>query len=285
MASGEAAPVEKPSAEGQEHVSSLFSPDGKPYVSMLLYSEPSSGKSTFASTAPKPMKVYCFDQKQKEMPYIKRGKIIEEGVTEFKTPYVKIGTKKTGKHIITIEYYRNENPEKPTAYPRFLRSMSKLHEDLDYYNTFVLDSVTYLEKAARWHDQFVTNRDAKDKRQHYIVSADAVEMQVMGRFASLPKNSIVICHVLEKKDKDGEDISKQRFGSKRLFVPAAPGAKARQLPSAFSEIYRLFIDNKNEHMLQTRTDGMWLAATQIEAPNPCEPNWVHIWENWNNVTD
>lgn len=258
---------------------------GRPYVAMLVYGDPTAGKSTFIATAPKPMKVFFFDQKLKDMPYLRRGKIIEEGVNEFNTPYVKVGRKSDGEHLVTVEYYRNENPEKPTAYARFLRAMSKINEDYDKYETFVLDSVTYLEKAARWQDQFVTNVGARDKRQHYIVSAEAVEMQVMGRFASMPKHSIVVCHVMEKRNKDGDDDSRIRFGSKNLFVPAAPGTKARQMPSAFGEIYRAFMDAKGNYMLQTKTDGMWLAATQIGAANPCDPSWKHVWENWESLEE
>lgn len=253
---------------------------GRAYVSMLVYGSPTMGKTTFIASAPKPMKVYCFDHKGKDMPYLRRGKIIEEGINEFGTPFARVGRKSDGEHIITVEYYRNDSPEKPTAYPRFLRAMSKIHEDYDKYETFVLDSVTYLELSARWHDQFVTNIGAKDKRQHYITSADAVEMQIMGRFPALPKNSICVCHVLEKKNKDGEDESRVRFGSKNLFVPAAPGAKATKLPSAFGEIYRAYTDAQGNYMLQTKTDGMWLAATQIGANNPCEPKWESLWSNW-----
>lgn len=254
---------------------------GIPYSATLIYSEPCMGKSTYVSTMPKPMKVYFFDAKNKEAPYLKRGKIIEEGVTQAGVPFVKVGRKSDGQHIITIEYFRNAAPEKPTAYPLFLKSMTKIHEDYDYYETFVLDSVTYLEKSARWYDQFVLNVDAKHKGQHYILSAEVVEQQIMGRWPSLPKHSVAVCHVLEKKNKDGEDVSKVRFGSKNLFVPAAPGAKAKQLPSAYSEIYRAYVDpTSNKYLLQTKTDGMWLAATQINAPNPCESRFDATTSNW-----
>jgi hypothetical protein len=259
--------------------------DGRPYVAMLLYGEPTLGKSTMAATAPKPMKVFCFDQKQKEMPYLKRGKIMEEGDVGYgkegkiRVPFIKVAHRQTGEHIVTIEYFRNVDPENPYAYPAFLAAMTEMHKDFDYYETFVLDSVTFLEKAARYYDQFVTNAGAKHKGQHYIVSAEAVEMQVMGRFASLPKNSIVIAHVHEKRNKEGEDESKQRFGSLKLYVPGAPGKKAKELPSAFSEIYRTFVEGK-EYKLQTKTDGLWLAATQIDAPNPCAPTWSSLWANW-----
>lgn len=255
----------------------LIGPDGHLYVSMLLYADSGQGKSSFAATAPKPMLVFCFDQKNKERPYAKRGKVIEEGIDEeFGIDFLKIGTRKTGRHIITVEFYRDADPEKPRAIKKFLRRMSKLHEIYDKFETFVLDSVTYLEKAARWYDQFQVNVGATNKMQHYAASAEQVERQVMGRFAALPKNSIVVCHVDDEKETIG--------GGAAVRIPAAPGTKARQMPSAYAEVYRPFVKN-GRFLLQTRTDGLWLASSQIEAPNPCEPEWSEIWKTYEEGDD
>lgn len=262
-------------------VSSLIGFNGRPYVSMMLYTDAQQGKSTFAATAPKRMLVLFFDQKGKELPYIRRGKVLEEGVNELGIPFLKIGSRKSGEHIITIEYFRNDNPEKPVALDLYLRRMAVLHKDYEYYETFVLDSVTYLEKAARWHDQFKTNAGSKDPRQFYAASSEQVERQVMGRFAAIPKNSIVVCHV---------DSDKEEIGGQSIRVPAAPGAKARQLPSAYAEVYRPYVkmnNGKPEYWLQTRSDGLWLSGSQIQAPNPCGPNptWEMIWQNWTGIED
>ncbi len=94
---------------------------------MLNYSDFGTGKSTRLSTFPKPMIVFMFDGRGKEMPYLKLGKNVE--IDAFTTDVLD----KKGNLLIRVERYLELNPLKPVAYEQFLVRMKILpHQRIDY---------------------------------------------------------------------------------------------------------------------------------------------------------
>jgi hypothetical protein len=139
------------------------------------------------------------------------------------------------------------------------------------YKTLVIDSVTFMEMAARKWDQFVLNPRTEEPRQWYAASTEMLEQMLMMRLRGLPVNVIILCHV---------DHDKDELHGTFLRMPMAPGKLRGKLASAYSEYYRAYVAKDGTHWLQTRTDAVWSATTRINAPNPCPPTWSAIWSGW-----
>lgn len=265
----------------------------RPPLHVLLYSDSGGGKSTVAATFPKPMLVFAFDPRGKEMPYYRRpdgttyGRLVNVGADEAGTPALEVlGQDADGEFLQTrIEMYHDvlhygPSSNKPTAtnaYPRFLSRMHRLDAELaaGEWATIVIDSVTFMELCARKYAQYVVNRASKEPRQWFAYSTDAIEEMLMMRFGALPVNVVVCAHVDEDKD--------EVHG---FFVrnPKAPGRTRKSLPSAYPEFYRACVvrDEKGDvrYQLQTAPDAVWNASSQIGAPNPCAPDYEALWRHW-----
>lgn len=271
-------------------MSEILAPPTQPIVTYpskhwLLYSDSGAGKSTMAATYPKPMLVWMFDPFGKDEPYLKGA--VPGGIGELQQYPLNITglgesmiTYRDVQHpdgMIRIEYYHDVNIKAPTAYMRFqTRFDVLLPGEMTVWKTVTLDSVTFMEKLARKWDQYVLNPTAKDPRKWFGASTDLLEEMLMLRFAGLPMNVVVIAHIDQEKD----DVH-------GTFVrnPSAPGRLRRDLSTAFSEIYRLYIGRDEKggeefYAAQTRTDNMFNAQTHINAPNPCYPAYSSLWVNY-----
>ena len=253
-----------------------------PPLHILCMGETGTGKSTFATTFPKPMLVLFFDPLGKDMPYHKRhplenvtpkvGQIQEVAIGDVIVPIRDI---KRQDGVIRLEYYHSESPYHPNAHSRFMARMSVLHNEYDVWKTLVVDSTTFVELEARkWH-QYELNPSAKDARQWYGGSKELLEEMLMMRFASLPMNVLVLTHIDEDKDELYGEIVRN---------PALPGKLGKRMASAFGEHYRMYCVRNEEgklvRLLQTVNDGRYAAQTQIDAPDPCYPHYASLWENW-----
>lgn len=247
----------------------------RPSVHVLVFGESGSGKSTFAATFPKPMLVFAFDPYGKDTPYLRAGvpEPLIEAAPGAMTPHRIVRSKK-GELKIQLEYFLDADPQKPTAYERFMLRLNAFRESREHeqWATLVVDSVTFMELAARKWSQYVLNATTKEPRQWYAFSTDALEESLMLRFGAIPSNVVVVAHI----DKDKDEV----HGS---FVrnPAAPGRLRERLASAFGEFYRAYVDRGDDgavqHWLQTRGSQMFPAASQIGAPNPCPPHYEALW--------
>lgn len=177
--------------------------------------------------------------------------------------------------LIQIEFYSEINPRKPRTFKRFQKRMNVFAQEYEQWASAMMDSSTFAELACRKMHQYSLNPDAKDPRQWYGGSTEGLEEMLMMRFASLPMNVGVACHVDEQKD--------EVHGMMR-FNPAAPGRLSKRLAAAFGEFYHLNVikddDGADVHQLQTHRSNLYNAATQIGAPNHCFPSYKLLWENW-----
>jgi hypothetical protein len=243
-------------------------------IHCLVYGDSGAGKSTFAATFPKPMLVFAFDPRGKETPYLNRGEATGFGIDDQGSPYREVLSRKSGDAIVRLEYYLDAEPERPDGYARFGKRLLALQGEYDKWQTIVVDSVTFMELTARKYHQYVLNKTSKEPRQWFAGSTDALEEVLMIRFGSLPMNVVVIAHVDEEKD--------ELHGT---FVrnPKAPGRLRRGASAGYSEFYRAFVKftdaNVRQYVLQTRSDRMWNAASQIGAPDPCDPVYQALWSS------
>lgn len=252
-----------------------------PITHTLAYGDAGSGKTDFAASfagalATTPVLVFMFDPFGKETPYLKRGvpKPAEVDV-DTGTPYVDVLHRQTGALLIRVEYYLDSDPQAPEAYARFLRRMARFSEEAGRWRTVVTDSVTYMELCARKLHQYYLNPHAKDPRQWFGGSTDALEEMLMIRFGALPVNVVVCAHIDEDKDE---------LHGYMVRHPSAPGRLRKRGPAGFGEVYRCYVgkDDKGQrvHLMQTQADTLWAAASQIDAPNPCLNRYAALWLNW-----
>lgn len=189
-----------------------------------------------------------------------------------------------------VECYRDEDPELPTAYSTFRARMAFFRQEMANWKTIVIDSVTFMELAARKMDEKLINPlppgktkatvkkgDGVDPRQWFGASTDALEEMLCIRFAALPLNVVIVCHINEKRNDVSGEI---------LRMPFAPGrlSDRKLLNAAYQEQYyaRAGRDAERNQIftLKTKNDGQWAAASQIDAPDPCFPHYASLWENW-----
>lgn len=238
----------------------------------LLYGDSGSGKSTGIATWPKPMIVFAFDPFGKETPYLKKGTPTGLSQDSLGTPFREVVSKK-GELLIRLEYFIDAEPELPIAYPRFLKRIRDFQSEYGQWATAVVDSITFMELAARkWH-QYGLNPTAREPRQWFSGSTDLLEEMLMIRFGSLPMNVCIAAHVDEDKD--------EAMGT---FVrnPKAPGRMRKSLGAGYSELYRAYAVRGErgdlEYWWQTKPDKQYSASSQIGAPDPCPPVYSAIWQ-------
>lgn len=245
-------------------------------IKAVVFGDSGAGKSTFASSFPKRMLVCCFDSVDKSRPYMKRGASYSEiQEDEYGVQYREVYNKK-GNVLIRIEYYIDSDPDHPTAYAQFRERMARLQYEYDEWMTIVIDSVSQMELYARYREKKTINPHTKEPRQWFAGATDALEEMLMMRFPALPMNVVVLCHVDEDKDE---------VHGFSLRNPSAPGRLRKKLASQYGELYHAVVrkgDQKGDkvYQLQTRSDNLFQAASQIDAPDPCEPLYTALWANW-----
>lgn len=240
----------------------------------LLYGDTGSGKTTSAATFPTPQLVISWDPHGKERPYKVRhltdGRRLETQANAQGTLVEYILDTKDAV-VCQIEHYIDEDPRKPAAYARFMTRMDKFKEEFADWKagTIVIDSVTFMELAARKWSQYALNPSSKEPRQWFAASTDMLEEMLMLRFGSLAMNVVVIAHVDEDKDEVNGEIVRH---------PSAPGRMRKRSPAGYSEVFHQYVvrdeQGKRIHLWQTRNDGRWNCATQFAStPDPCEPRY------------
>lgn len=257
----------------------------RPFIHVVDYGPPGSGKSTFAATFPKPMLVIAFDPLGKEGPYLRRGIVSPEMEGEFGQPLVEVESKKTpGQTIIRVEYFHDTEVDvdgkyKPIAYRQFLQRFPSLYDEIraGQWKTVVVDTLTFMELSARKLSQYDLDKTSKEPRRWFAAATDMLEEAVMCRLGGLRCNVVILAHV---------DSDKDEVAGRMVFNPAAPGRMRMRLGGGYPEVYvskvsRSDKDGSMLYSLQTRSDARYNAASVfLEAPDPCEPEYTKLWVNY-----
>lgn len=248
-----------------------------PIIHALIYCPHHTGKTTMAATFPKPMLVMMYDALGKDLPYLKVGSQVSQiKINSFGTPFRDVMDDQ-GNLLIRVEYYHNINPEKPVAIAQSFKRYPSLMQEIDYWKTIVLDSVTSFEFAARTHSKYITNTTAQDQRQWYGEAKIILEEQLLMRLAFFPTNVVVLAHDEVKDHEKTKELVRQ---------VAAVGKLGRNIGSQYGELYRINIvpdpqrPGQVQRVVQTQPDTMWPASTGIGAPNPCLPDYNALWANY-----
>jgi len=230
------------------------------------------------------MLVCLLDAPDKASEYLKRGVPHDIEPDPRTKCYVQniYSNKDPDRLIIRVEYWGETNPLEPTAYGRFVGRLSSLEKEIAEvpYATVVLDSVTALELAARYYSENNVNKfnakgeETREGRLHYAFSMKACEQLVMTRWPNLiGTNAIVIAHYEEHQDEsdDGE-----RIVSKKTI--AVPGKLAGRIGTQFSEVWRVYVDESGQRVLQTtaRPRNQFNCKTSIDLPDGSYPHYKII---------
>ena len=227
-----------------------------PNVAIIVMGWPGAGKTYFLGTAPKPIVVQQFDPPDKSITYEDLGFIpgpVERAEYCF---YQNFFSKTTGKWLVRVEFFSEADPRNAKAVDHYMARMNSMEKDIQEWGvrTVGLDSITFLELAARYHNKYTfhpTNKSGESVQNemiHYAASSRFVEEFVMGRYPGLRNlcNVIVLAHIIDKAYEEGEDDVK--MPGKMI---AAPGKLPGKITGAYSEVYRLYVDKSGAHRLQT----------------------------------
>ncbi len=250
-------------------------------IHAIIYGVTGTGKSTFAATFPGPGLVFLFDPVDKSGPYLRAGN--PQPLAQHEFAQYRDVLNKRGQLRWRIERYNDTSlgrlnkkglPE-VGAYQNFRNRVDQLYDELHQgvWQSIVVDSVTYMELAARKLEQYKLNPNAvgQGKQQWWSGSAETLEEMLMCVFSNFPCNVVVIAHT-------GSDKKKIKGGGDSLlYSVSAPGRLAQNLPTGYGETYRAYVtedeNGRERYQLQTRGSDDYFAGSQVGAPNPCEPRY------------
>jgi len=174
-----------------------------------------------------------------------------------------------GSLVCRVESFQEWDWEKPTAQKRFIKRVNGLKLEMDKWASIIVDSATFMDQIFRRHHATIIGDEYRAR------GGSTLDMEQFFFFRSLgwPCNFVAIFHVDHDKDKDEGGVIR--------YKPRAPGKLPGDLPSAFGEMYHQEVvegkDGSRIYQLQTRPHGLYSASTQIQAPNPCAPNFNAMW--------
>jgi hypothetical protein len=253
----------------------------RPDLHVACYGGPGARKSTFFATMPQPIVVAHFDAIGKDMPYWRLGK-----VSPVQTGKDGIGFREiVGKHGLAarIEYYTDLDIENPRAAHAFLERLNKLPRQIEKKEcaTFCFETVTSSSlKTRKWY-QYDLEPGNKDPRKWYGGAVDILEEVLLIQLPGMLCNVCVGLHESKVKIESEGGV---------VRAPNLPGRLMESFASQWPEIYHAYVDydkktHDKEWLLQTQSDTKWDAATQIDAPDPCQGHYDKLWKNWDRAMD
>ncbi len=203
-------------------------------LKVLVYGESGVGKTVFATTFPKPILFFDFDD----------GRQTYGGLPE-----------------IDYELY-TEDPasRRPKAYQNFIKDLDKFGKDHDGYKTFVLDSTTFLQDAII-NDiigtQGATPQGGITLPQWQIVTNRFAD--IFRKIKGYKANFVTVGHE--------QIIQDEVTGEIKILTVQAGRKFAAKAPLYFDEVYRCYVDHKAKdsvtHKVQTSACKKYPARSRL----------------------
>jgi hypothetical protein len=143
------------------------------------------------------------------------------------------------------------------------------------YKTIVLDSLTTFSKAALNYivesNPGIKRVPCKQGQQPCMQDFGILKREfakLIPGLLDLPCNVIMLGHISIDKDESTGEI---------IRGPLMDGSFAQQLPIYFKEVWRSYVDEKNQHWAQTKSDSKYNCRSQIPGlPNPLPLKYVEL---------
>lgn len=216
-------------------------------IKALIMGDSGAGKTCFATSFPGPIYVADFDNKV-------------ESAARFHSPDT----------ISQIDYDKYTEQFTPNPIAALKKKFSELAKDQNdgklKYKTIILDSLTTFSDEAIKH---LIKQNPGIKRQ----ITNVVQLPVLQDYALMRSfmkefitwilgfdaHVIVTAHIGRERDE---------ITGKILNDPLLTGKLRHELPIWFQEVYRLYVNDKRQHIIQLRPDSNFNCRTQlVGAPN------------------
>jgi len=186
-------------------------------------------------------------------------------------------------NLIRLEYFHDEAIDKPTAYQSYLYYMHDLETRYppEMFATRVCDSYTFQALAARKLQEKIINPMVKfskgtDTRQWYSGEVDSGEEMIVCRYGSMRTNVVLLCHTNRDTVMIANEIVRGPFARGRLSGTGL-------LCAAYQEIYYTYVYRDEQgvrhYAVKTMNDGQYFANSQLNAPDPCYPDYKAFFSN------
>ena len=224
-------------------------------VKALVYGQPGAGKTCFSAAFPGPILFLDYDNK----------------VSSAARYYAKQPEITSQIEVVNLSAILHDSPINEMI--RWTSELSAMQKKGEYaYKTLVLDSITTFSSAALNHI-VKTNPGVKrplpnhPSMQDYGILKREFERLIPG-LLSLDMNVVMLGHeTMDKDEVTGEIIRGVMMD----------GSFAQKLPIYFEEVWRAYVDEKGQHMLQTKSDVKYKCRSQIPGlPSPCPMSYAAI---------
>lgn len=143
------------------------------------------------------------------------------------------------------------------------------------FKTLVLDSITTFSSLTLNHilltnpgiKRNVTAQGQQPGLQDYGILKREFAKLIPG-LLSLPCNVVMLGHISTEKDEVTGEL---------VRGPLMDGSFAKELPIYFKEVWRTYVDEKGNHMAQTKADARFACRSQIKGlPNPMSLSYTEL---------
>lgn len=146
------------------------------------------------------------------------------------------------------------------------------------YKTLVLDSITTFSSQVLTHIMLtnpgIKRNESKQGAQPCLQDYGILKREfakLIPGLLSLPCNVVMLGHISTEKDEVTGEL---------IRGPLMDGSFAKELPIYFKECWRIYVNEKGEHLAQTKSDARYACRSQIPGlPNPLKLSYEEL-EKW-----